>query len=92
MKHSSIVRGVRPPSCSRNSTPAAPSRLHLRGSSIDGDSRRFLCTKLRTRFQAVKTLVGLWGATECVAEATKTPQTGLTFAIGTDGARWEAAT
>jgi hypothetical protein len=32
---------------------------------------RFLCTKLRARFPALKIIVGLWGATERVAEATK---------------------
>lgn len=32
---------------------------------------RFLCTKLRARFPALKIVVGLWGATERVAEATK---------------------
>ena len=32
---------------------------------------RFLCTKLRARFPRVKIVVGLWGATERVAEATK---------------------
>ncbi|MEP6810903.1 MAG: GAF domain-containing protein, partial [Chthoniobacterales bacterium] len=32
---------------------------------------RFLCTKLRGRFPALKIVVGLWGATERVTEATK---------------------
>jgi predicted PurR-regulated permease PerM len=32
---------------------------------------RFLCTKLRARFPTLKIIVGLWGATERVAEATK---------------------
>ena len=32
---------------------------------------RFLCTKLRAHFPALKIIVGLWGATERVAEATK---------------------
>ncbi|PYJ11576.1 MAG: hypothetical protein DMF06_02180 [Verrucomicrobia bacterium] len=32
---------------------------------------RFLCTKLRARFPRLKIIVGLWGATERVAEATK---------------------
>jgi predicted PurR-regulated permease PerM len=32
---------------------------------------RFLCTKLRARFPTVKIIVGLWGATDRVAEATK---------------------
>ncbi len=32
---------------------------------------RFLCTKLRARFPALKIIVGLWGATDRVAEATK---------------------
>ncbi|MBA2743345.1 MAG: AI-2E family transporter, partial [Chthoniobacterales bacterium] len=32
---------------------------------------RFLCTKLRARFPSVKIIVGLWGTTERVAEATK---------------------
>ena len=32
---------------------------------------RFLCTKLRARFPALKIIVGLWGANERVAEATK---------------------
>lgn len=32
---------------------------------------RFLCTKLRARFPQLKIIVGLWGATERVAEATK---------------------
>jgi predicted PurR-regulated permease PerM len=32
---------------------------------------RFLCTKLRGRFPTLKIIVGLWGATERVAEATK---------------------
>ena len=32
---------------------------------------RFLCAKLRARFLTLKIIVGLWGATERVAEATK---------------------
>ena len=32
---------------------------------------RFLCTKLRARFPEIKIIVGLWGATERIAEATK---------------------
>lgn len=32
---------------------------------------RFLCTKLRARFPQLKIIVGLWGATERIAEATK---------------------
>ena len=32
---------------------------------------RFLCTKLRACFPTLKIIVGLWGATERVAEATK---------------------
>ena len=32
---------------------------------------RFLCTKLRARFPTLKIIVGLWGATERIAEATK---------------------
>jgi hypothetical protein len=32
---------------------------------------RFLCTKLRARFPTLKIIVGLWGATDRVAEATK---------------------
>jgi hypothetical protein len=32
---------------------------------------RFLCTKLRARFPKLKIIVGLWGATERVAEASK---------------------
>lgn len=32
---------------------------------------RFLCTKLRARFPALKIIVGLWGATERISDATK---------------------